>query len=53
MSQRKLKSFSSDFKAKVALETIHEVKTLNEIGQKFSLHPVQAGKNLLNNNYNK
>jgi len=40
MSQRKRKSFSSDFKAKVALEAIHGVKTLNEIAQEFGVHPV-------------
>jgi transposase-like protein len=44
MSQRKRKSFSSDFKAKVALEAIHGVKTLNEIAQEFGVHPVQVSK---------
>ncbi len=44
MSEKKRKSFSSDFKAKVALEAIHGVKTLNEIGQEFDVHPVQVGK---------
>jgi transposase-like protein len=44
MSEKKRKSFSSEFKAKVALEAIHGVKTLNEIGQEFGVHPVQVGK---------
>ncbi len=44
MSQTKRKSFSSDFKAKVALEAIHGVKTLNEIAQEYGVHPVQVGK---------
>jgi transposase-like protein len=44
MSQRQRKTFSSDFKARVALEAIHGVKTLNEIGQEYGVHPVQVGK---------
>ena len=35
MTKRTRKNFSSDFKAKVALEAMQGVKTLNEIGQKF------------------
>ncbi len=42
MRQRERKSFSSEFKAKVALEAIHGVKTLNEIAQEFGVHPVQV-----------
>lgn len=42
MSEKKRKSFSADFKAKVALEAIHGVKTLNEIAQEYSVHPVQV-----------
>ena len=44
MTKRTRKNFSSDFKAKVALEAIQGVKTLNEIGQEFEVHPVQVGK---------
>lgn len=44
MSEKKRKSFSSEFKAKVALEAIQGIKTLNEIGQEFGVHPVQVGK---------
>jgi hypothetical protein len=38
MSLRKRNSFSSDFKAKVALEAIHGVKTLNEIALELFLN---------------
>ena len=43
MTKKTRKIFSSDFKAKVALEAIRGVKTLNEIGQEFGVHPVQVG----------
>ena len=43
MTKKARKIFSSDFKAKVALEAIQGVKTLNEIGQEFGVHPVQVG----------
>ena len=42
MSERKRKSFSADYKARVALEAIHRVKTLNEIALEFDVHPVQV-----------
>jgi transposase len=42
MSEKKRQSFSADFKAKVALEAIHSVKTLNEISQEYGVHPVQV-----------
>jgi transposase-like protein len=38
MSEKKRKSFSADFKAKVALEAIHGVKTLNEIAREYGVH---------------
>jgi len=44
MSQRTRKSFSNDFKAKVPLEAIHGVKTLNEIAQEYGVHPAQVCK---------
>jgi transposase len=44
MTKRTGKNFSSDIKAKVALEAIQGVKTLNEIGQEFKVHPVQVGQ---------
>ena len=44
MSERKRKNFNGEFKAKVALEAIRGVKTLNEIGQEFKVHPTQVGQ---------
>ena len=35
MSETKRKNFSGEFKAKVALEAIRGVRTVNEIGQEF------------------
>jgi transposase-like protein len=43
MSEKKRKIFSSQFKAKVALEAIRGVKTVNEIAQECSVHPTQVG----------
>ncbi len=43
MSESKRKIFSGEFKAKVALEAIRGVKTVNEIGQLFGVHPTQVG----------
>ena len=43
MSETKRKNFTGDFKAKVALEAIRGVKTVNEIGQDFGVHPTQVG----------
>jgi transposase-like protein len=33
----------SESKAKVALEAIRGVKTVNQIGQEFGIHPTQVG----------
>jgi transposase-like protein len=43
MSESKRKTFSGEFRAKVALEAIRGVKTVNEIGQAFGVHPTQVG----------
>lgn len=43
MSEKKRKIFSSQAKAKVALEAIRGVKTVNEIAQAFGVHPTQVG----------
>lgn len=43
MSESKRKSFTGQFKAKVALEAIRGVKTINEIAQDFGVHPNQVG----------
>ena len=42
MSETKRKNFSGEFKAKVALEAIRGIKTVNEIGQEFGVHPTQV-----------
>ena len=41
---KKRKSHSSEFKAKVGLEALGGVKTINEIGQEYGVHPVQVGQ---------
>ena len=43
MSEQKRKNFSGQFKAKVALEAVRGVKTVNEIAQEFGVHPTQVG----------
>ena len=43
MSETKRKNFTGEFKAKVALEAIRGIKTVNEIGQEFGIHPTQVG----------
>ena len=42
MSEKNRITFSSQHKAKVALEAIRSVKTLNEIAQEFGVHPTQV-----------
>ncbi len=44
MSEKKCKVFSGEFKAKVALEAVRGVKTVNEIAQDFGVHPTQVGQ---------
>jgi len=43
VSEQKRKNFSSQHKAKVALEAIRGLKTVNEIAQEFGVHPTQVG----------
>ena len=43
MSESKRKNFSGEFKARVALEAIRGIKTVNQIGQEFGVHPTQVG----------
>ena len=43
MSESNRKHFTGEFKARVALEAIRGVKTVNEIGQEFGVHPTQVG----------
>ena len=44
MSEKSRKSFTSQYKAKVALEAIRGTKTLNEIAQEYAVHPTQVGQ---------
>jgi transposase len=41
---RKRKTYSPEFKAKVGLEAVRGLRTANEIGQEYSVHPVQVGQ---------
>lgn len=43
VSEKRRKIFSGEFKAKVALEAIRGLKTVNEIAQDFGVHPTQVG----------
>jgi len=43
MSKVKRKNHTSDFKAKVAIDTLRGVQTVNEIGQERGVHPTQVG----------
>lgn len=42
--KKKRKVHTPEFKAKVGLEALKGVKTINEIGQEYSVHPVQVGQ---------
>ena len=45
MSEVKKRKFHSpEFKAKVGLEALRGVKTNNEIGQEYGVHPVTVGQ---------
>lgn len=37
--KRTRRTFSSEFKARVALEAVKEVKTVSEIAQQYQVHP--------------
>lgn len=41
---KKRKIHTADFKAKVGLEALRGVKTVNEIGQEYGVHPGQVGQ---------
>ena len=41
---KKRKVHTPEFKAKVGLEALRGVKTINEIGLEFGVHPVQVGQ---------
>ncbi len=42
MSEKNRKTFTAQFKAKVALEAIRGTKPVNEIAQEFGVHPTQV-----------
>ena len=42
MSTKKRQTFSGQQKAKVALEALRGIKTVNEIAQQFEVHPTQV-----------
>ena len=44
MGEAKRKTYTAAFKAKVGLEAIRGVKTVNEIGQDYGIHPMQVGQ---------
>jgi transposase-like protein len=44
MIEAKRKSYTASFKAKVGLEAIRGVKTVNEIGQEHGVHTAQVGQ---------
>jgi transposase len=45
MKEAKTRKYHSrEFKAKVGLEALRGVKTINEIGQEYGVHPVQVGQ---------
>jgi transposase len=45
MSERKKRKLhGSDFKARVGLEAVRGIMTVNEIGQAHEVHPVQVGQ---------
>jgi transposase len=41
---RKRKVYTPEFKAKVGLEGVRGLRTTNEIGQEYGVHPVQVGQ---------
>lgn len=44
MGEAKRRTYTAAFKAKVGLEAIRGVKTVNEIGQEHRVHPAQVGQ---------
>lgn len=44
MAKRKRRSFSKDFKARVALEAIREKETLAQLANRYDVHPNQISQ---------
>jgi transposase-like protein len=40
----KRKTYSADFKARIALEAVKGMKTINELGVEHGVHPVQVSQ---------
>ena len=40
--KKKRKLHSAEFKAKIGLEAVKGIQTINEIGQEYDVHPVQV-----------
>ena len=40
---KKRKVHTAEFKAKVGLEALGGMKTINQVGQEYGVHPVQVG----------
>ena len=38
------KTYSAQFKARVAIKALHGEKTLSQLGSKFKVHPIQIAK---------
>ncbi|MBN2176024.1 MAG: transposase, partial [Bacteroidales bacterium] len=50
--KKQRRTFSAEFKAKVALEAIKEIKTISELAQHYQIHPNQISlwkKEILSN----
>jgi transposase len=44
LSEKNRKTFTSQFKAKVALEAVRGAKMVNEIAQEYGVHPTQVSQ---------
>ncbi len=44
MSEGRKRKVRAEFKAKVGMEAIRGLRTLNEIGQQYGVHPVVVGQ---------
>ena len=40
---KKRKVYGPEYKAKVALDAIRGMKTINQVAQEYSVHPIQVG----------
>ena len=40
---KKRKVYGPEYKAKVGLEAVRGMKTINQVAQEYSVHPIQVG----------